>query len=473
MAENFLIQDQTLRQEQTLSARQMQSLTLLHTPILELRETVSTLAAANPVLEMDAPAAEISAGDPLSQTDFTDRDDGDDAALNELYEQSEAWGEGLLLAEPGAGTGREHFFQSLTEAASLQQILLEELQMCSASPRIREIAESVIGSLDDGGYLRTPRADLAMACDGSMEEVEEAVALVQSFDPPGIGASTPAECLRLQLLRRGNADPVLLEIVDHHLEDVGENRLPRVAKALHISLEDLQRYLAELRTLSPYPGAVLSPAHAAYIAPEAEIIADPEREGYFKVVPGDRPVRLYIPERYWKMLEDPALSAEDRNYVKEKIAAAQELMRALDQRESTIRRIAGVIAEEQREFFLHGVEALRPMTLREVGAMLDLHEATVSRAAAGKYVQTPKGLFEFRYFFSGGYREEDGNAISSRAVLEKIRKIVQGEDPAKPFSDSKIAELLQADGVSIARRTVAKYRESLEIAPAHLRKIHT
>ena len=345
--------------------------------------------------------------------------------------------------------------------------------MSDAPPRIREIAESVIGSIDDGGYLRTPRADLAMACDASMEEVDAAVALVQSFDPPGIGAATPAECLRLQLLRRGNADPVLLDLVDHYLEDVSENRLPRVAKALNISLEELQQYLTELRNLSPYPGAVLSPAHAAYIAPEAEIVPDPERKGYFRVLPGERPVRLYIPERYWKMLEDPALSAADRAYIKEKIAAAQELMRALDQRDTTIRRIAGVIAEEQREFFLHGVEFLRPMTLREVGDTLELHEATVSRAIAGKYLQTPKGLLEFRYFFSCGYREDGGNALSSRAVLEKIRKIVQREDPAKPFSDGKIAELLQADGVSIARRTVAKYRESLGIAPASQRKIYT
>ena len=478
-------QSQSLRQEQTLSARQLQSLELLHAPILELQERLSQELAANPVLEEVPSDTDLQVGDPLSvgAGEEEPHDAGDESLASEqLVREAENWHDELPLpagAFSGAGEGdggggadasdRDFFFDSLTGETTLQELLLDELRLSNVDERQHRIGELVIGSIDDSGYLRTHPADIAMAADASLEEVEQVVRLIQSFDPPGVGAFTPGECLRLQLERRGEKDPRLFELIDRYLDDIGNNRLPQIARAMKISLPELERLLEKLRTLHPYPGSVLSPSGAVFVAPELEIVREGER---YVVKPSGRSMRLRIPERYWKMLEDPALSAADRAYIRDKIAAARELIRALEMRESTIRRIAAVIADEQHEFFEKGVAFLHPMTMRDVAEKLNLHETTVSRAIAGKYLQTPRGFFEFRYFFSSGFHAADGTAVSSRSVQEAIRHLIDGEDARKPLSDEKISQLLRKEGLEVARRTVAKYREEMRIPPTPLRRSH-
>ena len=449
--------------------------------ILELQERLSQELAANPVLEEVPSGTELQVGDPLSagSGEAEPPDAGDEALASEqLVREAENWHDELPFpggGHEGGGGGsadpadRDFFFDSLAGEPTLQELLLDELRLSNVDDRQRRIGELVIGSIDDSGYLRTHPADIAMAADASLEEVEQVVRLIQTFDPPGVGAFTPGECLRLQLERRGEKDPRLFELIDRHLDDIGNNRLPQVARAMKISLPELDRLLEKLRSLHPYPGTALAPSGAVFVAPEVEIVRDGDA---YTVKPSGRQVRLRIPERYWKMLEDPSLSAADRAYIRDKIAAARELMRALEMRETTIRRIAAVIADEQRDFFDKGVAFLRPMTMRHVAEKLDLHETTVSRAIAGKYLQTPRGFFEFRYFFSSGFQAADGTAVSSRSVQEAIRHLIDGEDARKPLSDEKLSRLLRQEGLDVARRTVAKYREEMHIPPTHLRRSH-
>ncbi len=459
----------TLKQEQLLSARQLQSLELLNLPLLELEEKLLQAMTDNPLLEAeDLDRFQEAEAPSPSETEKPDEDDYEAAAA-----EADEWSDSLPLPASGgaeADERREYLFNSLTEAPTLQEQLQQELAFSDVSPEIRETASELIGSIDDSGYLRSTVADLAMSTGESVETVEAALKLVQSFDPPGVGCRDLAECLRLQLERKNILTPILIELLDHHLEEVARNRLPQLARTLRISLDELNGCLAELKKLSPYPGSAISPEHSEFIAPEVEIIFVNSRYEAHSCK-GSMP-RLFLAERYLKMLDEPDLSAEDRTYLREKLQQARELIRALDLRQSTIIRITQVIADTQQDFLEEGVEALRPLTMRQVGEELELHETTVSRAVANKFVRTPQGIFPLKFFFSAGFTSEGGEELSNRAVMEKIRELIQSENSAKPFSDEQLAQQLKAAGLAVARRTVAKYREALNIPSSSLRRKH-
>lgn len=463
----------TLKQEQQLSARQLQSLELLNLPLLELEERLNQAMASNPMLEAE-PDEEPLPAVPESESE-SDPGNDESAYDAQAVDNAEEWNDELPVPSDrgdaaAANERREYLLNSLSSAPSLREQLEGELAVSDVPPKIRTLAEILIGSIDDTGYLRTTPADVAMSGGATLDEAEEALRLVQSFDPPGVGCRDLAECLKLQLERAGKLTPVLAELLDHHLEEIARNRLPQLAKKLGISLEELNRCLAELRRLNPYPGSALTPESSEFVMPEVEIV----REGGRYVVRSRRngAPRLFLAERYLKMLEDPELSAEDRAYLREKAAQARELMRALELRRATIERIAEVIARTQRDFLDHGVEELHPLTMRQVGEALDLHETTISRAVANKFVETPQGVFPFKFFFSTGFTAEGGEELSSRAVMEKIRELIGREDPAKPLSDEQLALLLKEEGLAVARRTVAKYREAMNLPSSNLRRRH-
>ncbi len=471
MPETSLSNQQIQRQEQQLSARQLQSLELLQKPLPALLEELHTQLERNPVLEADISSMEIPSGDPLSTPEPADPEGDGDDHFAESPPGSDAgsendWDAGSAV--PSVPEAATDCFRTISSEKTLEQHLLDELALSGASGKLRQLAEWVISGIDDSGYLRTPPEDLAMASGASMAEIQEALKLVRSFDPAGVGAFTPQECLLLQLDRRPDADPRLKELVRDHLPDVARNQLPRIARAMDLPLQEISRLTEELRKLDPYPGAALSPAHAPFVAPEAEIVRG--EDGTYHVVPGERYIRLRIPARYFSMLEDPSLTPADREYIQNKISAAKELIKSLELRDTTIRRIAGMIADEQREFFDSGPEHLKPLTMRRAAEILELHETTVSRAVAGKYVRTPRGIFEFRYFFSTGYQTSGGEAVSSRSVQERLRHIIDDEDPRHPLSDEAIADLLKKDGLHVARRTVAKYRDLLGIPGTSVRR---
>ena len=378
---------------------------------------------------------------------------------------------------PGTGeagfTNEENDFMlnSLSDAPTLQEQLFSELATCDATPEVRRLAEEIIGSIDDTGYFRSTPADLAMSENAELADAEAALKLVQSFDPPGVGCRDLAECLKLQLERTGELTPLYREILDHHLEEIARNHLPQLARTLRISLEELNRCLARLRRLNPYPGSALAPEHADFVMPEVSIVRG--ADGEYEVAPRRNGMpRLFLAERYLKLLETPDLPAADKAYLRDKLQQARELMRALDLRQSTIVRIAGVIVATQRDFLDNGVAALKPLTMKQAGEMLELHETTVSRAVANKYVETPQGIFPFKFFFTAGFTGEDGTSVSNRAVMEKIKELIDKENPAKPLSDEQLAQMLKAGGLAVARRTVAKYREGMNIPSSSLRRKH-
>lgn len=462
----------TLRQEQQLSARQLQSLELLNLPLLDLEERLTRELAANPLLEAESDG---EWQEPLPESAAPPEPE-DEATLDEQAAESEEWADELPMP-PGTGesgpTGeqQEYMLNSLTTAPTLQEQLNAELATTPLPPRIRRLAEEAVCSIDDSGYLRTTAADLAMTSDATLEEAETAIRTIQTFDPPGVGCRDLAECLKLQLERKNALTPLLAEILAHHLDEIARNRLPQLAKTLHISVEELNAAIAELRKLNPFPGTALASTRSEFILPEVAIVR--REDGDYEAVPrrGGMP-KLFLAERYLRLLETPDLSPEDRAYLREKLQQAREFLHALDLRQSTIVRIAEVLIRTQREFLDSGVEHLKPLTMKQAGDMLELHETTISRAVANKYVETPQGTFPFKYFFTAGFTGADGQEFSNRAVMEKIRELIEREDPAKPLSDEQLARQLKDAGLSVARRTVAKYREQMNIPSTTLRRKH-
>ena len=459
----------TLRQEQQLSARQLQSLELLNLPLLELEERLMQAMAANPLLEAES-ADDLPEPEPPAPAEAEDEANFDAEAA-----EADEWRDDLPLpsdncARDDDAERREYLLNSLTDAPTLQEQLLQELALSDAPANLRRVGAEIIGGIDDSGYLRSTVPDIAMSTGEPVEVVEKALELVQGFDPPGVGCRDLPECLKLQLRRKNALTPVLEEILDHHLEEIARNHLPQLARTLRISLDELYGCLGELRKLSPFPGSALAPEHSEFVAPEVEIVKS--GDGYAVHSCKGAAPRLFLAERYLKMLETPDLCGVDRAYLREKLQQARDLMRALELRQSTIVRIAEVIARTQRDFLAEGVEALHPLTMRQVGEELELHETTISRAVANKYVRTPQGIFPLKFFFSAGFTSEDGAELSNRAVMEKIRELIQKEPPAKPLSDEQLAQMLKAGGIAVARRTVAKYREALGIPSSNLRRQH-
>lgn len=477
---------QTIAQKQTLqlNASQLQGLNLLAAPALELENLLAAELQNNPLLEVISSGREVLAGDLVSAA----AEAGNEKLPDEFEEDNEA----RLLSEyepspwedfsgdenyssggdaDASQRKRDYMFDSLTDRRTLEDLLLEQLNFAGAAPRLHRLARAVIGNLDEQGFLSIHPADMAMSLNVPMDEIAEAVKLVQSFEPPGVGARDVKESLILQLQRSNYPDERIYTLLEQYSDELARNQLPQIARSMKISMDILQKFLADLRKLNSVPvrGLELN-APAQTVIPEMRVeVADGEitmygHEGSFP--------KLGIITHYRRMLEDPATDAETRKYLQEKLAAAENLIKSLDLREDTLRRLTGVIVKHQAGFFLNGIEYLQPMTMAEAARELDLHETTISRAAAGKYIETPYGVFEYKFFFSSGYTAEDGEDISSRAVKEKIRSLIEAEDPRKPLSDEAVSKLLAAEGLKVARRTVAKYRESMNILPTNLRRRH-
>lgn len=473
-ANNFS-QQQELKQTQTLAPQQLVSLSLLSLPVMELENRISQELAQNPVLELDRETDETPSDDLPEPEDFTEEFSGDEnAQLDPNREDYEEHLDRILSAEPGsepddAESRRQYMFDSIIAEPSLQEKLLEQLRFADASPAVRRCAVYVIGSLDENGYFRGTLPDAAQSASASMKDAEAALKLVQSFDPPGIAARDLKECLLLQTGRMEQRDEKLETLIRDHLDELAHNKRPQIAEKMKISIPELNHLVAKLQRLDPHPGTLLDSRNEPYILPEITVVPDGDE---FKLMENEPPFgHLSISKTYQKMLENPALAAEDKAYLRSKIDSGKALIHGLEQRQSTIRRIAELIVNAQYDFMRSGA-ALKPMTMRQAADKLGLHETTVSRAVSGKYIQTPAGLFEFRFFFSGGFQSEEGEEVSAHTIKNMIRDLVEDEDPSKPLSDSKLSQLLGKKGFDVARRTVAKYREELGIPSSQLRKAY-
>ena len=457
------------RQEQSISSQQIRSLDILAAPVMELQSIISRNIEQNPVIELENPDYEF-----LPPENGSEQEPDDTAeALENLLQMTAAGAtpdELILPKDPSDDTEerRAQMLESVEDHESLWEHLSAQLRFAARNETELRIGGAVIEGIDETGYLQTHPADIAMAESCSMEEVEQILKLVQTFDPPGVGARDLKECLLLQI---DPADPDaedLKTLIGNHLEDIAKNKISLICEQMDLDPESVEKLVSKIRKLNPFPGGIISQENPHYIVPEAEIVQNGDG---FRVIAPEREIpRLRISEYYLEMLENPETQKEAREYLKEKIRNAQELMESLEKRKTTIGKIAELIASEQFDFLKEGVEYLRPMTLKTIADKLALSESTISRAISGKYIKTPQGIFEFKYFFSSGYLTDNGEAISSRSVKELIREMVDEEDPGKPLSDSKLTDLLIEKGIDIRRRTVAKYREELGIKASHLRK---
>jgi len=482
MVQQGLYQSQSLKQEQILAPQQIQSLEILLASVQELQVKISEELAENPTLEQISPGNEDLVGDVLSDTESAqkqatpeEKKNNEDDAVAEMIHLADSWqnsipfsgGSGYQNSED-AEQKREFLFDSLTADPSLQELLLEQLRLSDADEETIPLGELIIGSIDDSGYLRSILADLATVGGVSIEKMEKVLKFIQTFDPPGIGARNPRECLMIQLERQGKQKSLVYKLVSRYLDEIASNKLPLITKKMGISMEKLHELMDKIKLLNPYPGSLLSPGKPVYIVPEVTIFEE-NGEFFVKKEEGRLP-QLRISQYYIKLLDNPSTTQETKEYIRSKLASSRALMKSITQRQRTIVQIAEVILDTQYDFFKKGIDHLHPLTMQQVADKLGIHETTVSRAIANKYLQTPLGLFEFKFFFSTGFQANDGAEVSNRSVMEKIKDIIAREDSAKPYSDLKLTKLLKEEGLSVARRTVAKYREAIGIPSSHLRK---
>ncbi|MFA5206578.1 MAG: RNA polymerase factor sigma-54, partial [Lentisphaeria bacterium] len=354
--------------------------------------------------------------------------------------------------------------------------LLEQLRQTEGLDEdALRIGEEIIGSIDDTGYLRTHLADITIATGCDMAAAEAMLRLIQEFDPPGVGARDPRECLLLQLERRGKKGSLAWQAVAKHLDALAHNQIPRVAAALKITPTRVYDILAELRRLTPYPGTASdhAPDINTFITPEIRVTPDPAGGWRVESNREYRP-RVRLSTSYLEMLDDPDTPAEVKTWLRQKLLESRQVLRALENREHTLERITHSLLKFQPDYFSsRGPGVLRPLTLDQVAQDLGLHETTISRAIAGKYLDSPGGVVPFRKFFATGIATQEGSKISSQSVKDRLAQLVREEDADQPLADQDLVRMLADQGFKLARRTVAKYREELNIPPSHLRRHYT
>ncbi|MGE4489208.1 MAG: RNA polymerase factor sigma-54 [Kiritimatiellales bacterium] len=468
MAGQVLGQMQEQRMEQSLTPQMLQSLKILQAPILDLQAMIREEMDQNPTLEREAPEVE-------QNTDFEEaardelREEREIGELSELAEWDEDFRRNREVRSSVDDERYQFMMDSIEGSQSLQEYLLEQLALAGLSDRERGIAEVLIGSIDDDGYLQLDLDGIIGTTPEFPEELfERIIGVIQGFDPVGVGARDLRECLLLQLRHQGKGDSLEALLVRDHLDKLGAHQYEQIARAMHLPPERIKELAAAIADLDPKPGRNFSAEKTEYIVPEITV---EKRNGVWTVIQNRTPYpRLFISRKYLDLLKDKNTAAETRKYIRDKIAKSKFFIRSIDQRQDTIFRIASEIVRIQEDFLEEGVSGLKPLTMKQIADILEVHETTISRACNGKYMATPQGTYEFKYFFTTGVAQADGTLISNAAIKSALASIVRTESKRRPLSDQRIADELANQGIFIARRTVAKYREQLKILPARLRR---
>jgi RNA polymerase sigma-54 factor len=473
-----------LSQRLVMTPSLQQAIKLLQMSKLELEEVLTQEMVENPLLEEEqeetpvaeetreaaaeapapaatAPAETAAEAEPKERDSFDEIDfdsyfsDYLDSAYNpRQYEESEAVPlENTLSTPPG-----------------LTEYLTWQLSMSDAAPEIREIATYLIGNLDEDGYLRVTRDEIRAAGYQNDADTEAALTLLRSFDPPGVGAWDLPDCLMLQIRALGIENPLIERIISEHWPEFLNRQFAALARTLGVGMSQLQAVVEIIKNLEPKPGRKYSTERTIYVEPDVAVrkIGDE----YVIQLNEDGLPKLRISAAYRRMLRggNGAIGEEAAAYLKDKMRSAVWLIKSLDQRQRTIYKVADSIVRHQRAFLDHGIEHLRPLVLRDVANDIGMHESTVSRVVSNKYIHTPRGLFPMKYFFHSGIDSSTGDDVSSLSIKSKIARIISEEDSRRPHSDARIMQRLRAEGIQIARRTVAKYREELRIPSSSQRK---
>jgi RNA polymerase sigma-54 factor len=473
-----------LQQKLILTPSLQQAIKLLPMSTLELADMLQQEITENPLLEEElerpasetaeseteeaAPVGESSSAD--AKTDAETKSSSD--SMNEIdYESffSDYLDEGYRPRTNYEIPELPPIENTLSTTASLADHLDWQLRMAPTDEKTVEIGEAIIGNVDEQGYLQASVEEVCAMGDYDRESVEKALALVQGFDPVGVAARDLRECLLIQIRHLELGGTPVESMVTDHLELLQNHRFNDIAKAMKLPIEEVIQHCEIIRRLDPQPGSKFNTERSHYVTPDVYVL---KVDGKYEVVLNeDRLPQLRISSVYRRMLENKSEDNEaTRNYVKEKLRSALWLIKSVDQRQKTIYKVANSIVRQQQEFLDNGVEHLRPMVLRDVAIDIGMHESTVSRVVSNKYMHTPQGVFEMRYFFHSGIASVGGEHVSSVTIKQRIRKIVEEENPKRPLSDSKIVKILEEEGLVLARRTIAKYREELRIPPSNQRK---
>lgn len=457
----------------TLAPQMRQGLKMLAMSLPELRAELLREMSLNPVIDDIEPTLEKTTisekeSEAVESERVSDYPEGDDNPFDSAYL------DGVNRHEVDAESleRRQRLFDNRTADVTLQEHLLSQLPFSSVEPRKMLLAETLIGELDDDGYFKGSMPDIEMVTGESEESIRSTLAKIAQLDPPGCGATTHQECLLAQLdeIR----DEVLREkvrlLVTRHWQDMAEGKTGAIFADLSIDRAGYVQALKALRTLDPRPGRAYRQTRRGeeYVNPEVHAVKC--SDGWEAAVDARGLPEIRISPKFVSMLEDPSLSAETKEYIRERIAGAKALADSVSRRQETVAAIAQAIFDAQSGFFTGGLSALRPLTMQEIADKAGVHPATVSRTVNGKYASTPKGTVELRRFFVSGVATSDGGEVSKERVLSRLKALVEAEDGENPLSDEKIASLLKAGGFILARRTVAKYRGELSIPGAAERK---
>ncbi len=442
-----------------------QSLQFLQAPAMELQSLVQQEIEINPVLEESPDEAKPE----------TDAEDWD-KQLKELRQKDEEWREYFSQSNtpaapynPEAAERRQFLFDSQVEAPHLSDHLLRQLTLTTSNPEMLRVGQEIIGNVDDAGFLKVPLVEVAQSARVEYPVAQAALDLIQTFDPVGVAARDLRECLLIQINRLGKSEELEAQIVGHCLAELGRKKYQDIARALKAPLERVQAAAQFIATLQPRPGSSFSSDDKQNIV-QAELSVQKIGDDWVVVMNDDPVPRLRISDTYKDLLVNNGHDAGLREYLKEKIRAGKFLIKCLHQRQTTIFNIATEIVKRQRAFFDQGVAHLKPLTMNQVAEVVGVHETTVSRAIANKYVQTPYGLFDLKYFFTPGYQTASGEVMSNTSVKDAIQDLISRESASKPLSDQEIVKILSERGIPLARRTVAKYRSELGLLPSNLRR---
>lgn len=425
-----------------------QLLHLLQLPITQLKEKLEQEFEQNPLLELEEEETKTS----IPQEEEFE------------FEEENIWWQRKEKFTSDDERRRIYLESLVTKPETLQEHLIKQLHLQNLDKKFYSLGEEIIGNIDEDGYLRTDLKEISKKFNVSLKKVEKILNLIQEFDPFGVGARDLKECLVIQLKLRGMPDKVFEEIIEKFLPELANHDYEKIEKNLKISDQEMKKFLEILKTLDPKPGRNYAQVFPSYAIPE--IFLEIDREGNYRLRINEKDIpKIRINKKYLQLIKDLNTPEETKKYLQEKMKSARELISALEQRNQTIVKIANFLIQYQKDFFSKGKAGLRPLTLSKVSEATGLDKSTISRAISGKYMETPNGIIELRELFSSQVK-----GISSEAIKEKIKEITAQEDPKKPLSDGKISEILKQDGIKVARRTIAKYREELKILSTKLRR---
>ncbi len=480
-----LQQHAALSQQLRINPRLYQAMDLLYMPLLDLQQHLKQELLGNPFLELVEPEEETEV--PLAEEAKEDK--------KEAEKNDEPNWEEILLDDGGdqgapprdMSEAREYVEPVPVETKGLADHLRDQMRLLDLTPRQQLLAEEFIGNIAEDGYLGATLEEIVNGVNQVLQahadeserdvtpqqytlaEAEEMLRIIQKLDPPGVGARDLRECLLLQLEARRETDTLAHRLVRDAFEDLKAHRWSDLGKRFGLDAAEVQDVADELAKLDPKPGLQHSSANEAYIIPDLVV---EKIDGEYKVFLNDSGLpRLRISKTYQDIARDKKkFQGENKDFINQRMNSAHWMIQAIEQRRQTMLKVMNFIVDRQREFFEKGVEFLKPLTLREVADVINMHESTVSRVTNEKYVQTPRGLLPLKFFFSSGLSTTTGEDASARAIRAQIQKMVADEDPKNPLTDQQIVEMFAQKGVKIARRTVAKYRDQLSILPARMRK---